>query len=116
MIDLRRSGQGSFGEGFIAEETANLWEPWMRQADQVREDEQLVKTVYEALLKRRPKSRTRGRRGVAAEIVLRLIGAQAYGTCLQAESGVRKRIRNWSFAEVEREVRPQPLVPGVHAC
>ena len=62
MIDLRRPGQCSFGEGLIEEETANLWEPWMRHADQVLEDERLVKAVYEALLKRRPKSRTRGDR------------------------------------------------------
>jgi transposase, IS5 family len=67
----------------------------MRQADQVLEDEQLLKTVYEALLKRHPKSRTRGRRGVAAEIVLRLM--------------LLKHIRNWSFAELEREVRPNLL-------
>ena len=70
MIDLGRPGQRSFGEGLIEEETATLWEPWMRQADQVLEDEQLINPVYEALLKRSPKSRTRGRRGVAAEIVL----------------------------------------------
>jgi IS5 family transposase len=95
VIDLRRSGQRSFGEGFIEEETAHLWEPWMRQADQVLEDEQLVKAVYEALLKRHPKSRTRGRRGVAAEIVLRLM--------------LLKHIRNWSFQDLEREVRPNLL-------
>lgn len=95
MIDLRRPGQRSFGEGFIEEETASLWEPWMRQADQVLEDEQLVKTVYEALLKRHPKSRTRGRRGVAAEIVLRMM--------------LLKHIRNWSFQDLEREVRPNLL-------
>ena len=95
MIDLRRPGQRSFGEGLIEEETANLWEPWMRHADQVLEDEQLVKTVYEALLKRRPKSRTRGRRGVAAEIVLRMM--------------LLKHIRNWSFEDLEREVRPNLL-------
>ncbi|MGH9675228.1 MAG: transposase, partial [Bryobacteraceae bacterium] len=91
-MDLRRSGQRSFGEGLIEEETANLWEPWMRQADRVLEDEQLVSAVSEALLKRRPKSRTRGRRGVAAEIVLRMM--------------LLKHIRNWSFADLEREVRP----------
>ena len=95
MIDLRRSGQRSFGEGFIEEETANLWEPWMRQADQVLEDEKLVQAVYEALLKRHPKSRTRGRRGVAAEIVLRMM--------------LLKHIRNWSFEVLEREVRPNLL-------
>jgi IS5 family transposase len=92
MIDLRRPGQRSFGEGLIEEETADLWEPWMRHADQVLEDEQLVKPVYEALLKRHPKSRTRGRRGVAAEIVLRMM--------------LLKHIRNWSFQDLEREVRP----------
>ena len=95
MIDLRRPGQLTFGEGLIAEETAGLWEPWMRHADQVLEDEQLVKAVYEALLKRRPKSRTRGRRGVAAEIVLRML--------------LLKHIRNWSFVDLEREVRPNLL-------
>jgi IS5 family transposase len=95
VIDLRRSAQRSFGEGFIEEETANLWEPWMRQADQVLEDEQLIQAVHEALLKRRPKSRTRGRRGVAAEIVLRMM--------------LLKHIRNWSFEDLEHEVRPNLL-------
>jgi IS5 family transposase len=92
MIDLRRPRQRSFGEGLIEEETAGLWEPWMRQADQMLEDEQLIQAVYGALLKRRPKSRTRGRRGVAAEIVLRMM--------------LLKHIRNWSFQTLEREVRP----------
>lgn len=95
MIDLRRPGQRSFGEGFIEEETTTLWEPWMRRADQILEDEQLIQAVYEALLKRRPKSRTRGRRGVAAEIVLRML--------------LLKHIRNWSFQDLEREVRPNLL-------
>lgn len=91
MIQLRRPQQYSFGDGLIAEQTSELWEPWMRQADQVLEDEQLISAVYEALLKRRPKSRTRGRLGAPAEIVLRML--------------ILKHIRNWSFAVVEREVR-----------
>jgi transposase, IS5 family len=91
MIHLRRSQQYSFGDGLIAEQTSDLWEPWMRQADRVLEDEQLISAVYHALLKRRPKSRTRGRLGTPAEIVLRLL--------------IRKHIRNWSFEVVEREVR-----------
>jgi transposase, IS5 family len=91
MIQLRRSQQYSFGDGLIAEQTRDLWEPWMRQADQVLEDEQLIGAVYEALLKRRPKSRTRGRLGTPAEIVLRML--------------LLKHIRNWSFEVVEREVR-----------
>jgi len=95
MIDLRRSGQRAFGEAWIEEETVNLWEPWMRHADQILDDEQLIQAVYAALLKRSPKSRTRGRRGVAAEVVLRMM--------------LLKHIRNWSFEELEREVRPNLL-------
>jgi IS5 family transposase len=63
----------------------------MRQADRVLEDEQLISAVYEALLRRHPKSRTRGRLGTPAEVVLRML--------------LLKHIRNWSFAVVEREVR-----------
>lgn len=91
MIELRRPAQRTFGDGLIEEETAGLWEPWMRHADQVLEDEQLVSAVYEALIKRHPKSRTRGRLGVPAEIVLRML--------------LLKHIRAWSFRVVEREVR-----------
>jgi Transposase domain (DUF772) len=64
---------------------------YMTHADQVLEDEQLVATVYEALAKRSPKSRTRGRRGTPAEVVMRLL--------------LLKHIRNWSYAVLEREVR-----------
>jgi transposase, IS5 family len=92
MIAYRRPAQRSFGEGLIEEETASLWEPWMRRADQVLDDEQLVNSVYEALVKRHPKSRTRGRKGTPAEIVLRMV--------------ILKHIRNWTFEELEREVRP----------
>ena len=91
MIQLRRASQYSFGDGLIAEQTSELWEPWMRQADKVLEDEQLINVVFEGLLKRHAKSRTRGRLGVPAEIVLRML--------------LLKHIRNWSFAVVEREVR-----------
>jgi len=35
------------------------------------EDEHLVATVYYALAKRHPKSRSRGRQGTPAEVVLR---------------------------------------------
>jgi IS5 family transposase len=90
VIRLRRSSQYSFGDGLIAEQTSELWEPWMRQADKVLEDERLIGAVYEGLVKRNAKSRTRGRLGIPAEIVLRLL---------------LKHIRTWSFAVVEREVR-----------
>jgi transposase, IS5 family len=91
VIHLRRGSQYSFGDGLIAEQTGELWEPWMRHADQVLDDVQLIEAVYEALLKRAPKSRTRGRLGVPAEIVLRML--------------LLKHIRNWSFEQTVRETR-----------
>ncbi len=90
MIEARRQ-QLHFGEGLIAEEVTDLREDWMQHADQVLEDETLVAAVYEALARRRPKSRTRGRRGTPAEVVLRLL--------------LLKHIRNWSYEVLEREVR-----------
>jgi IS5 family transposase len=90
MIEMRRK-QLSFGDGLIAEEVDDLRESWMPHADEVLADEEIVTIVYEALGKRHPKSRSRGRRGVPAETVLRLL--------------VLKHIRNWSYQTLEREVR-----------
>jgi IS5 family transposase len=90
MIEMRRA-QLSFGDGLIAEEVSDLREDWMLYADHVLADEQIVAAVYEALAKRWPKSRSRGRRGTPAEVVLRLL--------------VLKHIRNLSYDAVEREVR-----------
>ena len=90
MIEARRR-QLQFGDGLIVEEVSDLREEWMEHADQVLEDEQLVATVYEALAKGSPKSRTRGRRGTPAEVVMRLL--------------LLKHIRNWSYQVWEREVR-----------
>jgi IS5 family transposase len=75
----------------IAEEVSDLREDWMRHADRVLADEQIVAAVYEALAKRHPKSRSRGRRGIPAETVLRLL--------------ILKHIRNLSYEVLEREVR-----------
>jgi hypothetical protein len=60
VIKMRRA-QLTFGDGLIAAEVDDLCEDWMRRADQVLADELLVAAVYEALGKRRPKSRSRGR-------------------------------------------------------
>ena len=70
MIEMRRA-QLSFGDGLIAEEVSDLREDWMEDADQVLADEAIVVAVYEALAKRHPKSRSRGRRGTPAEVVPR---------------------------------------------
>jgi IS5 family transposase len=90
MIESSRP-QISFAEGLIEEEVGSLWEPWMREVDALLADRRLVQIVYEALARRSPKSRTRGRPGTPAEVVLRLL--------------LLKHIRNWSYGVLEREVR-----------
>ena len=90
MIETRRA-QRSFGDGLIADEVKDLHEVWMKHADQVLGDNEIVAAVYEALVKRHPQSRTRGRPGTPAEVVLRLL--------------VLKHMRNWSYEVLEREVR-----------
>jgi IS5 family transposase len=77
VIEARRA-QCSFAEGLIAEEVTDLWDDGMRPADQVLDDDQLLTTVYEALAKRHPKSRTHGRLGTPAESRSALALAQAY--------------------------------------
>src|ERR1700732_3703853 len=90
MIEMRRA-QLSFGDGLIAEEVSDLREDWMKHADAVLADGDIVAAVYEALARRHAKSRSRGRRGAPAEGVLRLL--------------ILKHIRNWSYQVLEREVR-----------
>ena len=90
VIETRRA-QRTFGDGLIAEEVKDLHEDWMRHADQVLADKEIVAAVYEALARRHPHSRSRGRRGAPAEVVLRLL--------------VLKHMRNWSYGVLEREVR-----------
>jgi len=90
VIKTRRM-QRSFGDGLIAVEVADLYEPWMKHIDAVLEDEAVVSAVYQALAQRHPKSLCRGRQGFPAEVVLRLL--------------ILKHLRNWSYAVLEREVR-----------
>jgi transposase, IS5 family len=90
VIELCRR-QLNFTDGWMADQVDGLWEDWMRPVDQVLLDPQLLETVYEALAHRWTHSRTRGRRGTPAEVVLRLL--------------LLKHVRNWSYAVLEREVR-----------
>jgi IS5 family transposase len=90
MVELRFH-QRTMWEGWFPEEASGGWEDWMKQADQVLDDEELLDSVYEAQGRRRPKSRRRGRKQTPAEVTLRL--------------AVLKHVRNWSFDETEREVR-----------
>jgi transposase, IS5 family len=90
MIKVRRL-QASFADGLIAEEVSALYEPWMRHSDQILDDDQLLNLVQQELSKRIRKSRTRGRPGTPAEVVLRLLLLQ--------------HIRDWSYDILVREVR-----------
>lgn len=81
MIAARRLPR-SFAEGLIAEAVDDLWEPWMRHADQALEDEAWLLLIPQELAKRCPKSKTRGRPAPPAEVVLRLM--------------LLKHLRNWS--------------------
>ena len=83
--------QPTLWTGFLKEEVNDLWEPWMRHADQVLDDEQLIDQVFEAQGRRWKNSRTRGRFQTPSEVVLRLL--------------VLKHVRDWSYQTLEREVR-----------
>ena len=83
--------QRSFADGLISEAVGDLWEPWMRHADQALEDEALLVIIQQELAKRYKKSKTRGRPGTTAEIILRMM--------------LLKHIRDWSFEDLTREVR-----------
>jgi transposase, IS5 family len=90
MIRMRHQ-PSSLWSGFLHEDVSDLWEPWMRRADDVLNDETLVERVLEAQGRRWKKSRTRGRLQTPAEVVLRFL--------------VLKHIRDWSYQTLEREVR-----------
>jgi IS5 family transposase len=68
-----------------------LWDPTLRRIDAILDDEELVDRIAEALARRHPRSRGRGRLGTPAAVVLRLL--------------VLKHLYDWSFDACEREVR-----------
>jgi IS5 family transposase len=68
-----------------------LWDPTLRRIDALLDDEVLVDRIADALARRHPQSRRRGRLGKPAAVVLRLL--------------VLKHLYDWSFDECEREVR-----------
>ena len=68
-----------------------LWDPVLKEIDQLLEDEELLDEFQRALERRRPKSRRWGRPGTPAEVALRML--------------VLKHLYDWSFDECEREVR-----------
>src|SRR5713226_4050041 len=87
----RKQGQRALWEGMIDEDVRALWEPWMLQADELLDDEELIDRIYRAQGRRHALSATKGRAQTPAEMVLRLL--------------LLKHVRNWSFDVLEREVR-----------
>lgn len=77
--------------GSIEKLIEGLIEPALQRLDEVLADGQLLEAVLGRLAQRWSQSRTRGRPGTPAEVVLRML--------------VLKRFRGWSFDETEREVR-----------
>ena len=55
MIQLRHR-QPSLWHSGLAKDIEDLWEPWMKEVDQLLEDAALVESVYDAQGKRHPKS------------------------------------------------------------
>jgi transposase, IS5 family len=86
----RHHAQRSIFE-MILPDGEQLWDPELRRIHEVLDDEALIAEVEEALRRRRPQSRERGRPGTPAEVVLRLL--------------VLKHLYDWSFADCVREVR-----------
>jgi transposase, IS5 family len=86
----RQHAQRSVFE-MILPDGEQLWDPELRRIDEVLEDEELIEPVEEALRRRRPQSRLRGRPGTPAAVALRML--------------VLKHLYHWSFADCEREVR-----------
>lgn len=68
-----------------------LWPAWLRQIDQLLEDEAVIDVSAHALGQRWPESRRRGRPGTPVEVVLRML--------------VLKHLFDWSYDDLEHEVR-----------
>lgn len=86
----RKHGQRTVFEVLLPD-ADKLWDPALRRVDEILEDDELVDLVADALGRRRPGSRRKGRPSTPAEVVLRML--------------VLKHLYDWSFDECEREVR-----------
>jgi IS5 family transposase len=68
-----------------------LWSEWLRKIDVLLEDDAVIDVVAQALERRWPQSRRRGRPGTPAEVVIRML--------------TLKHLFDWSYDDLEREVR-----------
>ncbi|HEY7474125.1 MAG TPA: ISNCY family transposase [Vicinamibacterales bacterium] len=89
MVRRRKQDRSLFE--LLLPDSDKLWPDWLKRIDTLLEDEAVIDTVVAALEQRWPKSRTRGREGTPAEVVLRML--------------ILKHLHDWSFDELEQEVR-----------
>ena len=89
MVRRRKQARSLFE--VLLPDSDKLWPNWLKRIDTLLEDEAVIETVASALEERWPKSRTRGREGTPAEVVLRML--------------ILKHLHDWSFDELEQEVR-----------
>lgn len=87
---IRRKHDRSLFEVLLPD-SDKLWPAWLKRIDTLLEDEAVIDTIASALEQRWPQSRTRGRDGTPAEVVLRML--------------ILKHLHDWSFDELEQEVR-----------
>jgi IS5 family transposase len=89
MVRRRKQDRSLFE--VLLPDSDKLWPDWLKRIDTVLEDEAVIDTIASALEQRWPQSRTRGRAGTPAEVVLRML--------------ILKHLHDWSFDELEQEVR-----------
>jgi IS5 family transposase len=89
MVRRRKQDRSLFE--VLLPDSDKLWPAWLKRIDTLLEDEAVSDTVASALERRWPKSRTRGREGTPAEVVLRML--------------ILKHLHDWSFDVLEHEVR-----------
>jgi transposase, IS5 family len=94
----QRSGHGSAPtaraksvRSSVAPTGHKLWPDWLRKIDAALEDDAVIDVVAQALEKRWPQSRCRGRLGTPAEVVIRML--------------ILKHLFDWSYEDLEHEVR-----------
>jgi IS5 family transposase len=89
MVQRRRRERSLFE--VLLPDGHKLWPDWLRKIDTLLEDDAVIEVVAQALEKRWPQSRRRGRLGTPAEVVIRLL--------------ILKHLFDWSYDDMEREVR-----------
>ena len=89
MVRRRKQDRSLFE--VLLPDSDKLWPAWLKRIDTLLEDEAVIDTVASGLEQRWPQSRTRGREGTPAEVVLRML--------------ILKHLHDWSFDELEQEVR-----------